>query len=79
MPQPGQQAPEPQSITIPLLYNIQDNTITLVEKGPTVPNASLQHVSQHLKRFMERFHSSADCAIYPAVRELLMNLVMPNI
>ncbi|XP_060590641.1 mediator of RNA polymerase II transcription subunit 14-like isoform X2 [Ruditapes philippinarum] len=71
-----QQQPDPQTITIPLLYNIQDNTITLVEKGPTLPNANLQQVSQHLKRFMERFHSSAECAIYPAVRELLTNLVL---
>lgn len=72
-----QQTPD-QTITIPLLYNIHENTITLVEKGPTLPNANLQHVSQQLKRFMERFHPNTDCAIYPAVRELLTNLVLPS-
>ncbi|KAL4233347.1 Mediator of RNA polymerase II transcription subunit 14 [Mactra antiquata] len=75
--QTPQQAPD-QTITIPLLYNILENIITLVEKGPTLPNANLQHVSQQLKRFMERFHPNADCAIYPAVRELLTNLVLPS-
>ena len=68
---------EPQSITIPLLYNISDNSINLVEKGPTLPNPNLQQVMQMLKRFMERYHNSPECAIYPAVRELMCNLVLP--
>lgn len=74
----GLQVPqEPQSITIPLLYDISNNTITLVEKEPSLPNPNLQQVMQMLKRFMERYHSSQECAIYPAVRELMTNLVLP--
>ncbi|XP_052229673.1 mediator of RNA polymerase II transcription subunit 14-like [Dreissena polymorpha] len=76
---PGQPAPEPLSLTIPLLYNIQDNNITLVEKGTNNINHNLTLVSQHLKRFQDsRFHANQECAIYPAVRDLLTNLVLPS-
>ncbi|WAR07451.1 MED14-like protein [Mya arenaria] len=75
--QPGQPQREPISITIPLLYSIQDNNITLVEKGTTNTNHNLVHVSQHLKRYMDsRFHQSGECAIFPAVRDLLTNLII---
>ncbi|XP_052810781.1 mediator of RNA polymerase II transcription subunit 14-like isoform X2 [Mya arenaria] len=78
--QPGQPQREPISITIPLLYSIQDNNITLVEKGTTNTNHNLVHVSQHLKRYMDsRFHQSGECAIFPAVRDLLTNLVLPQL
>ena len=74
----GLQVPqEPQSITIPLLYDIANNSITLVEKEPSLPNPNLQQVMQMLKRFMDRYHQSQECAIYPAVRELMTNLVLP--
>jgi len=71
---------DPTAITIPLLYNIQENNITLVERDTNSITASLQHVSQHLKRYMELFHSQQqnECAIFPAVRELVQNLVLPS-
>ncbi|KAL3884058.1 hypothetical protein ACJMK2_030281 [Sinanodonta woodiana] len=69
------QGAEPQSIIIPILYDISNNSITLVERGPSNPN--LSQVTQMLRRFMERYHQSPDCAIFPAVRELMTNLVLP--
>ncbi|XP_041355183.1 mediator of RNA polymerase II transcription subunit 14-like isoform X2 [Gigantopelta aegis] len=74
---------EPQSIHIPLLYDIQANNISQVE--PRAPVPQQQHmqtpvqsaVTMMLKRFTDTYQNHTECAIFPAVRELMANLVIP--
>ncbi|RUS87452.1 hypothetical protein EGW08_004768 [Elysia chlorotica] len=68
--------PGEQSIVVPLMYDIERNTLGRVEK-PNTP--AMQAVSTMLSRFAEHYQQSHvnECAILPAVKELLTNLVLP--
>ena len=68
--------PGEQSIVVPLMYEIERNTLGRVEK-PNTP--AMQAVSTMLNRFAEHYQQSHvnECAILPAVKELLTNLVLP--
>lgn len=71
---------EPQSVIIPLLYDITANTIQPVEARPPAPHtqtpAQMAIVSM-LRRFAELHQNPSECAIFPSVRELMTNLVIP--
>ncbi|KAK0042754.1 mediator of RNA polymerase II transcription subunit 14 [Biomphalaria pfeifferi] len=74
--------PSEQSFVVPLLYEMQTNKLTRVEqKIPQMNNTpSLQAVSTMLNRFADHYQQqnhSNECAILPAVKELLTNLVVP--
>ncbi|GAB1598926.1 mediator of RNA polymerase II transcription subunit 14-like [Argonauta hians] len=71
---------EPQSVIVPLIYDIAANTIQLVEAR--LPAAQAHTPAQMaivamLRRFAELHQNPTECAIFPSVRELMTNLVIP--
>jgi mediator of RNA polymerase II transcription subunit 14 len=69
---------EAQSVIVPLLYDTNSNTTTLAEHRTVQaqPPAN-QAISNMLKRFSEFNSKPNDCSLYPSVKELLTNLVIP--
>ncbi|KAL5011139.1 hypothetical protein ScPMuIL_013444 [Solemya velum] len=74
---------EPQSIFTPLKYDPANNSIQLLLFDSTKPNATHKQtpaqaeVAVRLKRFTEFHQNPNECSIFPAVRELMANLVLP--
>ncbi|KAK2192083.1 hypothetical protein NP493_39g02007 [Ridgeia piscesae] len=68
---------EPQNIVIPILYDHSMNTTQVMEQRSQELSQSTVAVSNMLKRFIEFNPNPNGCSIYPALRELLTNLVVP--
>ncbi|BFZ09810.1 hypothetical protein BsWGS_12849 [Bradybaena similaris] len=70
-----------QSIVVPLLYEMATNKLSRVDsKQPHVNTPAMQAVSTMLNRFAEHYQQqnhNNECAILPAVKELMNNLVLP--
>lgn len=69
---------EPPSLVLPLVYDVSTNMTQVAEKrdpglAPATTAANLQ-----LKRFSEFAASQSECSLFPAVRDLLANLVLPS-
>lgn len=67
---------EPPSLVLPLVYDVQTNMTAVAEKRDTVPMPGLTAASQLLKHFATYHHG--ECSLFPAVRELLLNFVLPS-
>lgn len=69
------------SLILPIVYDVSSNITQLAERsgaGGFIQSSSMVAVSNMLRRFAEySSHQSNECSIFPAVRDLLMNL-MPN-
>ncbi|XP_013410599.1 mediator of RNA polymerase II transcription subunit 14 [Lingula anatina] len=77
-PTPG--GSDQQSIVIPILYDINTNITSMVDQSRNQPQGSSPQamaVMNMLKRFTEYHANSAECSIFPAVRELMANLILP--
>ncbi|XP_046582734.1 mediator of RNA polymerase II transcription subunit 14-like isoform X2 [Haliotis rubra] len=79
---------EPPSLIIPLFYDIGSNTVTHLDIRNTtgqqqqvMPNTphsqTISAVNMMLKRYMDMNPNSAHCVIFPALQELMVNLVLP--
>lgn len=68
---------EPPSLVLPLVYDIQANVTQLAEKRDTGPAPGITAANQLLKHFVYQ-GNHAECSLFPAVRELLTNLVLPS-
>lgn len=70
------------SLVLPMVYDVQSNLTQLAERRE--PNNLLQPsatsaASQLLRRYSDYpTHHNGECSIFPAVRELLMNLQLAN-
>lgn len=69
---------EPPSLVLPLVFDITTNITQLAEKRDPGPFPAMNAASQLLKHFAQFQTSQLECSIFPAVRELLMNLVLPS-
>jgi len=80
---------EGSSVVIPLVYDCNGNVTQLAERrdaasnnGPSSGSPLAQTAGLMLKRFTEYGQSFAlspgDCSIFPAIRDLLTNLTLPN-
>lgn len=65
------------SLVLPLLYDMQVNATQLAERREQ-PSIVLATVSNHLRRFAELNQQQSECTLFPAIRDLLMNLVLPT-
>ncbi|KAL8611339.1 hypothetical protein ACOMHN_014394 [Nucella lapillus] len=65
---------EAQSLCVPLLYEIGQNKVQQVDHQGS---PALTAIGAMLSRFSELHHNPNECAIFPAVRELMTNLVIP--
>lgn len=66
----------PQTIIVPVLYDINTNNTQMMEVMSTNTQANMA-INNMFKRFAEFNPKPVDCSIYPAIRELLSNLVVP--
>ena len=65
---------EAQSLCVPMLYEINQNKVQQVDHQGS---PALAAIAAMLQRFSELHHNPNECAIFPAVRELMTNLVIP--
>lgn len=68
---------EPPSLVLPLIYDVSSNLTQLAEKRDPGPTSALTAASMQLKRFAE-YPNMTECSLFPAVRDLLANLVLPS-
>ncbi|XP_022095205.1 mediator of RNA polymerase II transcription subunit 14-like [Acanthaster planci] len=66
-----------QSIVIPIVHDMQANTTSYVDRQKP-HNASAATVSNMLKRSNEMFQNKVECTIFPVIRDLMTNLVLPQ-
>lgn len=69
---------EPPSLVLPLVYDVTTNITQLAEKRDSGPAPAMTAASQLLKHFAQFQTNHTECSLFPAVRELLMNLVLPS-
>lgn len=68
---------EPPSLILPLIYDVTTNHTQLAEKRETPPALGVAQASTLLKHFAQ-YQTNNDCSIFPALREVLVNLVLPT-
>lgn len=70
------------SLVLPMVFDVSSNITQLAERRETggfTQSMSTAAVSNMLRRFAEySAHQNNECSIFPAVRDLLMNLTLPN-
>ena len=74
---PGQSV-EQQTFVVPIIYNTNGNVTNMMcdQKSQLAMSQPAVAVSNLLKRFHDFNKLSDQCSIFPAVRELLMNLAI---
>lgn len=63
---------------LPLVYDTQTNITQLAEKRDAGPAPAVTAASQLLKHFAQFQNNLNECSLFPAIRELLMNLTLPS-
>ncbi|XP_073993036.1 mediator complex subunit 14 isoform X1 [Rhodnius prolixus] len=75
----GQYPTDSTSLVLPLIYDTTSNVTQLAEKRDSGPASAITTASMLLKRFLDCTGSMhTECSLYPAVRELLGNLILPS-
>ncbi|EEB11666.1 CRSP complex subunit, putative [Pediculus humanus corporis] len=69
---------EPPSLVLPLVYDVSTNLTQLAEKRDPGPATAMTAASMQLKRFAEFGLNHNECSLFPAVRDLLANLILPS-
>lgn len=69
---------EPPSLVLPIVYDISSNITQLAERRDSGPAPAMTAANQLLRHFAQFQPSHTECSLFPAVRELLMNLVLPS-
>ncbi|KAJ3641158.1 hypothetical protein Zmor_027675 [Zophobas morio] len=69
---------EPPSLILPFIYDINTNLTQLAEKRETGSVPGMAAASQLLKHFTQFQSNITECSIFPALRDLLLNLVLPS-
>jgi mediator of RNA polymerase II transcription subunit 14 len=74
----GAPATSSDTFVIPILYTTDMNVTQMMidQKSPVSLSPTAHAVNTLLKRFHEVNAKQTECSIYPAVRELLTNLVV---
>lgn len=64
------------TLALPLVHVVTKNLTQLVRENGSSPIAHA--LNEHLKRFSDYTAHSGECSLFPAVRDLLMNFILPN-
>lgn len=70
---------EPQTVVLPIVYDTNSNSTQLADwqQGNVPPTSATAIISNALKRFAEFNPKPGECTIFPAIRDLMANLVIP--
>lgn len=66
------------AMLLPMVYDLHSNITQLAEKREHPQSPSVIAVGSLLRRFAEYSANQGQCSLFPAVRELLINLQLPN-
>lgn len=66
------------SLVLPLVYDTATNLTQLAEKRDAGPASAISAASLHMKRFAEFALNHNECSIFPAIRDLMSNFVLPS-
>ena len=66
------------SLLLPMVYDISSNITQLAERREQQPSVSTHAVAVQLRRFVEMGVQPGECSLFPALRDLLINLILPN-
>ncbi|XP_066259212.1 mediator of RNA polymerase II transcription subunit 14 isoform X2 [Euwallacea similis] len=69
---------DPPSIVLPLIYDITGNMTQLAEKRDIGSPPAMTAASQVLRHFCQMQAGTVECTVFPALREILMNLTFPS-
>lgn len=76
---PGMDWKDSPSLVLPIIYDISSNITQLAERREPVPSGATSAISHLLKRFFADYPTNlGDCSLFPAVRDLVMNLQLQN-
>lgn len=65
------------SLVLPMVYDISSNITQLAERREQVQSIAMTAASHQLRRFAD-FALQNECSLFPAVRDILANLALPN-
>ncbi|XP_037940367.1 mediator of RNA polymerase II transcription subunit 14 isoform X2 [Teleopsis dalmanni] len=69
---------ESPSLVLPMVYDLNSNITQLAERREQGPSTAANAASALLRRFSEFSAQHGQCSLFPAVRDLLTNLQLPN-
>lgn len=65
------------SLVLPLVHVVTKNLTQLVNREPVSSPIAIA-INEQLKRFADYNMHTGECSLFPAVRDLLMNFILPN-
>lgn len=74
---PGMDWKDSVTLVLPLVHVVTKNLTQLVSRE-NVSSPIAHAVNEQLKRFSDYNAHSGECSLFPAVRDLLMNFILPN-
>lgn len=74
---PGMDWKDSVTLVLPLVHVVTKNLTQLVSRE-NVSSPIAHAVNEQLKRFSDYNVHSGECSLFPAVRDLLMNFMLPN-
>lgn len=66
------------SLVLPMVYDVSSNITQIAERRDPVQSIATSAASHQLRRFAEYPTHHGECSLFPAVRDLIMNLTLPN-
>lgn len=74
---PGMEWKDSVTLVLPLVHVVTKNITQLVTKD-NITSPIAHALNEQLKRFSDYNAHSGECSLFPAVRDLLMNFILPN-
>lgn len=74
---PGMDWKDSVTLVLPIVHVVTKNLTQLVSRE-NVSSPIAHAVNEQLKRFSDYNAHSGECSLFPAVRDLLMNFMLPN-
>lgn len=74
---PGMDWKDSPSLVLPMVYDVSSNITQIAERRDPVQSIATSAASHQLRRFAE-YPSHGECSLFPAVRDLILNLTLPN-
>lgn len=75
---PGMDWKDSPSLVLPMVYDVSSNITQIAERRDPVQSIATSAASHQLRRFAEYPSHHGECSLFPAVRDLIMNLTLPN-
>ncbi|KAG4074048.1 hypothetical protein HA402_014253 [Bradysia odoriphaga] len=75
---PGMDWKDSVSLVLPMVYDVSSNITQIAERRDPVQSIATSAASHQLRRFAEYPSHHGECSLFPAVRDLIVNLTLPN-